>query len=42
MFRRYFEAMGTMPYHVDNTCGHIDRLIRLMFGCGIDELDDSR
>src|SRR5215212_9238397 len=28
-----------MPYLVDNTCGHIDRLIRLTFGCGIDELD---
>src|SRR4051812_18973228 len=24
MFRRYFEAMGAMPFQVDNTCGHID------------------
>lgn len=39
MFRRYFESRGYMPYHVDKSCGHIDRLIRLTFGCGIDELD---
>jgi hypothetical protein len=39
MFRRYFEDMERMPYRVDRTCGHIDRLIRLTFGCGIDELD---
>lgn len=39
MFRRYFEDMGRMPYRVDRTCGHIDRLIRLTFGCGIDALD---
>ena len=39
MFRRYFQARGTMPFAVDKTCGHIDRLIRLTFGCGIDELD---
>ena len=39
MFRRYFEDMGRMPYRVDRTCGHIDRLIRLTFGCGIDDLD---
>jgi hypothetical protein len=39
MFRRYFEDLGRMPFSVDRTCGHIDRLIRLTFGCGIDELD---
>jgi hypothetical protein len=39
MFRRYFEHLGRMPYEVDRTCGHIDRLIRLTFGCHIDELD---
>ncbi|MEA3065529.1 MAG: hypothetical protein QOJ27_1981 [Sphingomonadales bacterium] len=39
MFRRYFEDMGRMPYRVDKTCGHIDRLIRLTFGCDIDDLD---
>lgn len=42
MFRRYFESMGAKPYLVDNTCGHIDRLIRLAFGCGIDDLDTQR
>jgi hypothetical protein len=39
MFRRYFEHLGRMPYAVDRTCGHIDRLIRLTFGCHIEELD---
>jgi hypothetical protein len=41
MFRRYFEARGEMPYAVDRTCGHIDRLIRLTFGCHIDDLDTA-
>jgi hypothetical protein len=39
MFRRYFESLGAMPYAVDITCGHIDRLIKLTFGCHIDDLD---
>jgi hypothetical protein len=39
MFRRYFEGRGEMPYAADRTCGHIDRLIRLTFGCHIDDLD---
>ena len=39
MFRRYFEARGEMPYAVDRTCGHIDRFIRIAFGCHIDDLD---
>jgi hypothetical protein len=39
MFKRYFEARGEMPYAVDRTCGHIDRLIRMTFGCDIEELD---
>jgi hypothetical protein len=39
MFRRYFESIGAKPYVVDNTCGHIDRLIRMTFGCGIDDLN---
>lgn len=39
MFRRYFEQLGRMPFLVDTSCGHIDRLIRMTFGCGIDELD---
>ena len=42
MFRRYFEAKGILPLQVDNACGHIDRFIRIMFGCGIDELDTDR
>ena len=41
MFRRYFEALGRKPYQVDSTCGHIDRLIRMTFGCGIDDLDTA-
>jgi hypothetical protein len=41
MFRRYFEARGEAPYAVDRTCGHIDRLIRLTFGCHIDDLDTA-
>jgi hypothetical protein len=39
MFRRYFEHLGRMPFAVDRTCGHIDRLIKLSFGCHIDEMD---
>ncbi len=39
MFKRYFELRGRMPFLVDRTCGHIDRLIRLTFGCHIDDLD---
>jgi hypothetical protein len=39
MFKRYFEGRGEMPYSVDRTCGHIDRLIKLTFGCHIDDLD---
>lgn len=39
MFRRYFEQLGTMPLAVDRTCGHIDRMIKIGFGCHIDDLD---
>ena len=42
MFRHYFETLGRKPYRVDRTCGHIDRLIRIMFGCGIEDLDADR
>lgn len=42
MFRHYFEARGEMPFRVDKTCGHIDRLISLCFGRGIDELDTDQ
>ena len=39
MFRHYFESTGLMPFKVDRTCGHIDKLIKLTFGCHIDDLD---
>lgn len=39
MFKRYFELRGEMPYVVDRTCGHIDRLIGMTFGTTIDDLD---
>ena len=39
MFRRYFELRGYKPYEADKTCAHIDRMIRLTFGCDIDGLD---
>lgn len=42
MFRHHFEAMGAMPYQVDRTCGHIDRLIRICFGCGIDDMVEEQ
>lgn len=41
MFRRYFESRGEMPYAVDRTCGHIDRLIKITFGCHIDDLESA-
>jgi hypothetical protein len=41
MFQRYFEGRGEMPYAVDRACGHIDRLIRMTFGCHIDDLDTA-
>lgn len=41
MFRRYFENRGEMPFAVDRTCGHIDRLIKMTFGCHIDDLESA-
>lgn len=41
LFRRWFEKRGTMPLTVDRTCGHIDRLVRLTFGCHVDDLDQE-
>ena len=41
LFRRWFEKRGAMPLSVDRTCGHIDRLVRLTFGCPIDDLDQD-
>ncbi|MEO5810031.1 MAG: ferritin-like domain-containing protein [Sphingomicrobium sp.] len=41
LFRRWFEKRGRMPLEVDKTCGHIDRLVRLTFGCQVDDLDQD-
>jgi hypothetical protein len=41
LFRRWFEKRGRMPLAVDRTCGHIDRLVRLTFGCHVDDLDQE-
>lgn len=41
LFRRWFEKRGEMPLQVDRTCGHIDRLVRLTFGCSVDDLDQD-
>jgi hypothetical protein len=41
LFRRWFERRGAMPLMVDRTCGHIDRLVRLTFGCHVDDLDQD-
>jgi hypothetical protein len=41
LFRRWFERRGIMPLKVDRTCGHIDRLVRLTFGCHVDDLDQE-
>jgi hypothetical protein len=42
LFRRWFEKRGAMPLMVDRTCGHIDRLVRLTFGCHVDDLDQHQ
>ena len=42
MFKRWFELQGKMPLMVDRTCGHIDRLVEIMFRRTIDELDTKR
>lgn len=39
MFKRWFELRKDMPYEVDRTCGHIDRMIKITFRCHIDDLD---
>jgi hypothetical protein len=41
MFKRWFQQRGEMPYRVDRACGQIDRMIRLTFGCHIDDLDTA-
>jgi hypothetical protein len=42
LFRRWFEKRGAMPLLVDRTCGHIDRLVRLTFGCHVDQIDQGK
>lgn len=42
MFKRWFQQRGEMPYFVDRACGQIDRMIRLTFGCHIDDLDTRK
>ena len=42
MFRRWFERRGVMPYAVDSACGHIDRLVGILFGMSIDALDKEQ
>ena len=42
LFRTWFERQGRMPLAVDKSCAHIDRIIRLTFGCDIDGLDTAR
>lgn len=41
MFKRWFQNRGEMPFAVDRACGQIDRMIRLTFGCHIDDLDTN-
>ncbi len=41
MFRRWFVAQGRMPLAVDQSCAHIDRLIRMVFGCDVDGLNTA-
>ncbi len=42
MFRNYFEGQQRMPFLVDKSCAHIDRLIRMTFGCDVDGLETER
>lgn len=39
MFKRWFQRRGVMPLAVDQTCGHIDRFVGIMFRSTIDDLD---
>ena len=41
LFRRWFQKREVMPLMVDRTCGHIDRLVRMTFGCHVDDLDQD-
>lgn len=39
MFRRYFESRGEMPLEVRSSSGYIDRMVSVIFGTDIDELN---
>lgn len=39
MFRHYFESRGEMPLAVGSSSGYIDRLVSMIFGTNIDDLD---
>lgn len=41
MFKRWWQRRGLMPFHVDRTCGHIDRFVEIMFRSKIDDLDED-
>ena len=41
MFKRWWQRRGLMPFHVDRTCGHIDRFVEIMFRSRIDDLDEQ-
>ena len=42
LFKAWFARNGLAPLAVDKTCAHIDRLIRMIFGCDIDGLEMDR
>ncbi|MGE3691373.1 MAG: ferritin-like domain-containing protein [Novosphingobium sp.] len=39
MFKNWFERQGRMPLATGRGYGHIDRFIRIAFGCTIDDLE---
>src|SRR6476646_11813174 len=39
MFRRWFERRGVIHYALDKAFGHIDRVVSITVGKGIDDLD---
>ncbi len=42
LFKHWFIRKGVMPYSVDKTCAHIDRLIRFTFGCDVDGIEAEK
>lgn len=39
MFRHYFESRGEMPLKVGSSSGYIDRLVNIIFGTDLDDLN---